>query len=61
MAFPLTGAPWAAGLGGACLQVQLDDIVAGECPLTGAVMIDSITAPLLDPAEEKAERASWEI
>jgi hypothetical protein len=39
----------------------LDDLVAGECPLTGTVMIESVDLPLLPQSELDSERAAWEI
>ena len=56
--------PSACGLGALdreLYQGQLDDLVAGECPLTGTVMIESVGMPLLSGIDEAAERAAWDI
>jgi len=42
-------------------QNALDNLVAGECPLTGTVMIESVDLPLLSVEDLDAERAAWEI
>lgn len=42
-------------------QMEFDNLIAAECPLTGTIMIESIDKPLVDPEKLKAEKGTWRI